>query len=634
MGNWSALKLSDLVPATAINAVTKTTDVVQQFLTALRTAIATEKAYAAALDSSSNVDVLGILVQAIKDIVESLLQATKVHALFVPIPKQTDPQTPALSLPTTLADVGYSLGFDVEQAGLTFADGTSAAYATLSQAGRGGNRTFFQTVVQSLYDELDPNRPLYLAPNDAIACTAIVVGAASAASLIQAANTFNRLFQPETSFAARLVPVPQNIRVSPISAPGATTMGVGVYWDSPKTSFDSPYFPTVSMRVKKYAVIRSTARTAPLARNVLDFFDKRDLTEGMTSTDEAKSSTVIAVGSTFNSSFIDNDDLDPTKTYYYCVAWQVAIDEAESTTVLPWDLVSAVRKVVVRRVPPNVLGTPPDWSARGSVIDLLPDVAAQIRTALAQVTSIGERSSGDSSNAVTEGLNTLQKNVDALATRLDALNQQAAQIGAMFADALPGLYVTSFTGIGGNTFLVGELASRLNDTSDTSRPPFDSNEYVMGVVLVVGGPRLVDVQPIANLLSSLFGSAQPDDPLHAVLDSIDGLIDHQELRIFGPDAVHPILAPDGQPIDPSDPLTSPHGPGALPPGGIDPLTGLPPAPPPSPAISNAGAGITSLDPTNPDAGFTNQPAAPSAPADAVVSTDLSPESGQKKYTPF
>jgi hypothetical protein len=339
---------------------------------------------------------------------------------------------------------------------------------------------------------------------------------------------------------------------------------------------------------------------------------------------------------------VDDESLDASRTYHYCVAWQVAVTENGVETTLPWDLVSAVRRVDLRRLPPGTQGVAPDWSSRGSVLDLMPDLAVQVRAMLAQVTAIGDRAGGGARGAVSDGLAVLERNIDAFSERLEAVSVRSAQLAAGFADALPGLYATSFSGTGGTTFLLAELARRLNDASDATRPPFDSNEYVMGVVMVAGGPRLADVQASAGLLQTLFDAPRADDPLHKVLDEIDGLIDHEEQRVFGPDLTNPILAPNGQPVDPADPPGSPQSPSSvvdpttgLPkPGvaGVDPLTGLPPAPTPYGVIADDGTGVRVESAKNPDAGFTNEPN-PEPDPDALLPTDRAPADGSHTYTP-
>jgi hypothetical protein len=152
-------------------------------------------------------------------------------------------------------------------------------------------------------------------------------------------------------------------------------------------------------------------------------------------------------------------------------------------------------------------------------------------------------------------------------------------------------------GVGGNAFLVSELASRFDDTSDPDRPPFDGNEYVMGLCIVGGGPRLPDIKPIADFLEALFGSPGADNPLLGVLTVIDDVVAQQEQAYtFGPDlrplptnADGTVTLADGTTVDPST---------------IDPDTGAP-ATTPSTVVGDDGTSLTGPDPANPNAGETN-----------------------------
>src|SRR6266542_1908902 len=146
MGTWQSIQLSSLVPPVVPKAVSLTASLVDQFLTLYKQAIQAAKVYQASLDQGSP-DVLGALVQAITDTLEGILQAGKIHALFVPLPKLY-PSVPAATVPPTLDDVSYSLGFDFKEAGLVFSSGAQQAYSSLIGS-QGGTKSFFSTFVQS-----------------------------------------------------------------------------------------------------------------------------------------------------------------------------------------------------------------------------------------------------------------------------------------------------------------------------------------------------------------------------------------------------------------------------------------------------------------------------------------------------
>ena len=668
-GSWHALNLNKIVPQDILSLISSAASMLDDYLkvalVAINVAEAAEEVFAVTVAAVA--DAYGVLVKGLVDIIEGFLQAGKVHLLFIPIPKQLGKDGVATppTVPSTLNEIAYSLGMsltDSDVAGLKEANdlaylaaalpavaaqyGDAAdPYAQLRNKGTGGNAGFFNTFLASLYDQADPNRPMYVSPGDAVGCTVILAGAASVADMLKVANAFTRLFHPNASagLASRLVPTPQNVRTTVIAAPAAKKMAVQISWDPAKPSFDTPYFPSASVRVQQYALIRSTSPKAMNARHVLDLFATADLVEGLTSIDADKSSQVIAIGAGTYNIYVDSSPLDPTKTYYYCVAWQVEVVEGTAETLLPWDLLSTVSKANMRRVPVGTRGTPPDWTAVGSAIDVIPTVSVVIRTLLAQVSAIGNRATSGPGAVVSAGLEALKANVQALTNRVIDINATIQRIAAMFKEELPALYATEFHGLGGVPYIVQELSRRLGDTSDTSRPPFDSNEYVLGVVIVAGGPRMPDIQAAVDLLGLLFGSPSVDSPLYTTLASMDGLINHLEERILRPDLVTPVLAPNGLPVDPGDPASSPQSVATYTAAGgnIDPATGLPVVVP-AQVIANDGTGTTTSSPTNPNIGATNQPPTVQVPGstskgDPAISNpvicDPAPEDGSHKYRP-
>jgi len=595
MGTWQSIQLSSLVPPVVPKAVSLTASLVDQFLTLYKQAIQAAKVYQASLDQGSP-DVLGALVQAITDTLEGILQAGKIHALFVPLPKLY-PSVPAATVPPTLDDVSYSLGFDFKEAGLVFSSGAQQAYSSLIGS-QGGTKSFFSTFVQSLSDVLDVNRPQYVSPGDAVTMTVMLLGAPSFSDLVEVAAAFNRAFRPAGNgdLTARMIPAPQNLRARVVGLPNAARIGVRLDWDPPRPSFASTYVPGVDLQVLKYAVIRSTSPATASASSVLDLLGTQDLTVGLTSDDRTKSSKVIAIGTSTNASFVDDDrELRADQPYYYCVAWQVQVLERGNARTLKWDRVSNVVKTSVRAASPSQQGIPPDWVAYGSMLDLLPDVSVQVGTLIEQIRAIGDRNAGGASSSVKAALSLLEQNVDQFAARIDDLNARAKRLDTIFGQPLPGLYTTQITGVGGNAFLIGELAARLGDHSDPGRPPYDDNEYVMGVCLVAGGPRLADIQPIVDFLGNLFQPAQPENPVFRVLQALDAVVAQAEQFIFGPDLKSLPVGADGS-VMLSDGTT-------IAATALDPRT-VQPAVSSEPLIAEDGSAVESRDPKNPDAGKT------------------------------
>lgn len=592
---WEKIDLSSLMPPAITQAVSDVTGLIDQLLTLYKEALAAAKIYQAALGGGGPA-LLGTLVQAVTDILEGVIQAGKIHALFVPIPKM-QPGAPVPVIPPTLDDVVYNSGFSVEEAAIDFSTGAADAYARLVDQ-KGGNRAFFSSFVETLNDVYDVNRPQYDSPGDAVTMTVMLLGAPSFSQLAETAAAFNRAFKPAGNgdLTSRTIPAPQNVHARVIGLPTAKTIGVRLDWDPAQDSYSSPYFPSVDMQVLKYAIIRSVDPAAIGATSVLDFFSTQDLVVGLTSDDQAKASIVVAVGSGGNSSYVDDDSsLSADKVYYYCVAWQVRVNEAGTPTTLKWDRVSNIVKTRVRSPSPSQQGIPPDWVAYGSMLDLVPDIAVQVRSLIEQVRVIGQRNTGGPSSSVLAGIALIEKNVTEFAVRIDQLNARAKRLGAVFTASIPGLYTTQITGVGGNAYLIGELAHRLEDRGDPNRPPYDDNEYVMGICLVAGGPRIPDIQPVIDFLAALFQPAAPASPLRTVMTALDALVTQQETFVFGPD-IRPL------PLDADGNVVLPNG-AIVPASSIDPATGLPLVPS-NPVIADNGSAVPADDPKNPNASDT------------------------------
>jgi hypothetical protein len=593
--SWAKIDLSSLMPPGVTEAVSDVTGIINQLLTLYKESLDAAKIYQASLGSDVT-DVLAVSIKAVTDIIEGFLQAGKVHALFVPMPKLGAAAPPPI-VPPSLDDVVFNLGYSLDEANITFTDGAADAY-TSAIDGNGGNSSFLKTFIDTLGDVYDVNRPQYTSPEDAVTMTVMLLGAASFAELVETAAAFNRAFKPSGNgdLTSRTIPTPQNVRARVIGLPTATTIGVQLDWGPAQDSYSSPYFPSMNVEVLKYAIIRSTDPAAAAATGVLDFFSTQDLSVGLVSDDQAQASKVIAIGSGINSSFVDDDSsLSANQVYYYCVAWQVQVNERGTATTLKWNKVSNIVKTRVRAVTPSQQGIPPDWAAYGSMLDIVPDVAVQLRTLLAQVQTIGQRDVGGASASVLAGINLLEQNVANFATAVDQLNARSKRLAAVFSKDIPGLYTTQITGVGGNAYLIGELAQRLEDKSDPNRPPFDDNEYIMGVCIVGGGPRLPDIAPIVAFLGALFEPAAAANPLNTVLTALDALVTQQETFVFGPNLQQ--LTPDA-----NGNVTLSDG-TSVPSSTIDPNTGLPTTTS-NPVIADNGTAVAADDPTNPNAGNT------------------------------
>jgi hypothetical protein len=554
--SWDKVNFNEFVP-TEISAVTgKAVSLVDQFLAAARASLAFMRVYQGRLGGST--DIIGTALGVLVDTLEGFLQLGKVHVLFIPMTK-------------------------------IFPDDTGTL---------GGNARFYNVFSRALNDDFDPNRPQYTEEGDAVVMSVVMAGAPSYVEAMDVAAAFNRIFRPPSNddLAANTIPVPQNLQARPVAHPSTKRVAVQLSWDVPKALFTFPYFPGIGTAVKRYAIIRSTSPTILNARSVIDLFGTRDLRDGMVSTDVAKHHKVVDTGTGTNSTYVDKeDDLDPTKTYYYAVAWELKVFEKGVETVVKFDRLSNVVKTRVRSAAPTGKAVPPNWHALPSLIQLVPSLADSVFGLVQQLKALSDRSSA-SSEGLKNALSLIETRLARLVEEMDGINSSFKQLAAALRQPIPTIHGTTFYGVGGNEFLSSQLISALNDKSDINRPPFDDNEYVLGICIVAGGPRIPDIQPIIDFLTALFGGGEAANPLLGILDVLEGAVDAVEETVFGeamePLPVNPdgtVVLPDGTSVDPAD---------------IDPMTGAPFVLP-NPVIGVDGAALATNDPANPQAGETN-----------------------------
>jgi hypothetical protein len=573
MAQWSVIDAGQLVPKDLVSAVRGASGLATGALEALGADI---DAVASLPPLPDLPDPRAAAAEAIVATLDALAAGTKVHVAVIPISKVIpDPAPPRA--PATVDDLQAWL--DVR---LGPAAGTAEAYQALV-AGVGGNAGFYRAFLESLFDAGDPNRPQFFGQSDAVTMTVIMSGAASYASVAHAASVIDQLIRPPGSgggSGGRVIPVPQGVSARPVAAAAGGRIAVQVSWDPPQGVITLPYFPGLSMAVRRYAVIRMTSPRATSVRGVLDLFQTQALVEGMT----ARDAKVVAVGSGLNSRFLDSDPpTDPSAPLYYCVAWEVDVVEPSGTVTMPFDQVSGVVKVAAIAPPPTPTGSPPDWRTVASALDTFPGLSNLVRGVLAQLdTLVG------GSPSPTSRLASAMKQASDMAQRLSArasdLLADVDRLQASLSRPLPSLHAIQLTsGTGGNAFLAAELARRLGDLSDPGRPPFDSGEYVCGVCAVAGAPRLADLAPVIDLFGSLVGPADQDNPLVSVLTAIDTVVTQEEATVFDP-GLRPIAGPASR--------------------AVDPLTGRPPATV-APVISASGIPVASDDAANPNQGDTN-----------------------------
>lgn len=509
--------------------------------------------------------------------VTQLLDGSRVHVLVVPIAKISGRPASA-ALPSTVQDLEAMMDVSLGARDAARDD----AYAGLLHR-TGGSAGFYASFAEALMDPNDLNRPAYDHQQDAVTMTTLMVGAASYVSMVSAVTALETLLRPSGGnggLIARTHPTPQGLRARTVATSSGQGIGVRIDWEAPKAVYQPGAFPGLVFKVTRFALIRTTDKRILDARRVLDLFPTPALTEGMVQGPYQ----VVDVGTGANTAAFDTPDDLMVPTYYTC-AWEVTVREHGRETVLPFDRLSNVVKVVPRAPTVRPTGRAPNWHATPSPLGVFPVVArtAQRLIAQADVFLTGGRTPDD---RVAQGAAQLQAVSAQVAASAEVLVEQVTRLAAALARAAPSLYVTQMSSAtGGNAYLLTELARRLGDRTDPTRPPFDGAEYVCGVCLVAGAPRLADLEATMGLLGTLFGAPDAANPLLGVLDAIDTLVLQAEAAVLGPDL---------RPLPPGTPSAD-----------VNPATGLP-ARPATPTFADDGTPITGDAPTNPAAGATGR----------------------------
>lgn len=571
MSDWTKLNPNQLVPPEIVTAISSIAGLIEDVLS-----VPAGLPVPSLPSPPSPLDAARAVANALLDTLQALLKGGRVHMLPIPIVKTPSVTIPP-ALPPTLDDLQAALDIALGPASTAAAD----AYANMIVK-TGGNAGFYTTFAQSLMDLADLNRPQYDAQHDAVVMVTLLVGSSRYATVTRAATALDLIVKPKggNTMAARTLPVPQNVIGRVVGASVSPGVGIRLDWDAPKNPITLPYFPGVRFNIRRYAVIRSSNAKLQSATSVLELFSTQVLTEGMTSSDY----TVVAIGSGKNSAFLDVDaTIDATKPQYYCVTWEVDVSENGGDAVtLPFSRLSSVIKVVPKAPAQQQTGRAPDWTATDAAINLFPGLAAGAQ-ALIEEARVLLKPSASSRDKLNGAIALATGATQRIAARSKALIDDVKRLSAALSTPIPSLYVTQMSSAtGGNAFLMAELARRLNDRADPTRPPFDGGEYVCGVCIVAGASRLADLASVITFFEALFGPAEVANPLMGVIAAIDTVVTQAEAAVFGPD-MKPLRAQTAI---------------------VDPATGLPPVPA-TPIIADSGTPITANDPANPNAGDTN-----------------------------
>lgn len=562
--NWSSFKpsipFSEEILA-ASQTVTETLATLQSFLDIIKELLELAKLLSSLIASNPIEAALRALIDQIQQFLDDILQRTGVHAIFIPIQKQSNLGTDLLA--RAIADPDKIENFDdllddEKFPGATEVEDDAISFINDSSTATGGNTGFYKVLRESIRDEGDPNRPIF-PDNFAVAGGALVFGSNDLKELYKIFELLDSLFKLGTrsDLSGHTKPTLQNLRARalPITSSSPARIGVQLDWDKTSPTITFPSFTEDQYVIEEILIIRSEdpkfrsrfTWSQSFSRQPA-FDDKTDVLEG-----EDEDTKVIARlqndGLIFR--YVDTDpELVEGRIYYYAAALIVtaeATGDDETDIIFPVGNMSNVVRVEFLRPRDAKGGEPPDWVATPSLASLFPALEAlinEIRLVIADLLSRTVTGPNQIDQLI-RLIETIIARSERVIRILDRINRL---LTALLTSDVGGISATVYTiEDGGMDAWTSELARRLSDRGDPTRPAFDGSELVGGAVLVAGAPNLPLLEPFFALLQIFFGSGT-DNPLLDAVNTLDSAVTETEKTVFGED-----MAAEQVPVGTPDP---------------------------------------------------------------------------------
>lgn len=533
--NWNSFELTGFFPSEAralTEGVSTIVDSLNTFLGIVRTTLEIVSSLAATATSSPIEAIIKEALDELTGFIDDLLDSTTAHAIFIPIQKQffglgariPDGAVIQAEIPGDFDSLVLDGAFPLQVPG-TIAPET-VLFVNTSHTAIGGNQGFWKTFVLSQQDVGDPNRPDF--PEDfAVTGACIVFGSEQLSRLQNVFDIFNAVLNLgfRGDLSARTRPVAENLRVKTVPLPGGE-IGVQLDWDPIPPTQTLALYSDQQLIAKEILVIRSTD---PSLREKFSWKEEFAGQPSDSSSDLPESNESKVIARINNDGLIkrytDTEGLEEGQTYYYALAIRYTLGGETQ----PVSNFSAVRRIrYIKRPQSSRQAEPPDWWATPGLLELFPvlrDLVAQVKLSIAALTS-RTLSPGGIQGTIEQTISQINSLIAEGQATVDTLTGINNKLNAIInSDLIAGVHSTSFSvSTGGMTAWNAELAKRLSDTTDTSRPPYENNELVGGVVIVAGAPSLSQLDAFIKLLELFFGSSD-DNPIAAAIDSIDAELD-------------------------------------------------------------------------------------------------------------
>lgn len=479
------------------------------------------------------------LIQMIKDALQSFLDDIGLYVLFVPIRKRLMTSFMGLG-DITPSNKALSFLFQNNPEYLESQAGEPVSQTFLNDLNRysGGNYGFYTTVVESLYDIGDIHRPQFDSPNDYVAGTVMMIG--TPLDVFGLLDDLWRLFGMFGDLAKGVspatVPIPTGLKARAITYPTDAKHKASflLEWDIPAFPLSSlPDFNNVIYEPTRYAVIAvKNDVVAAGAQNVMQLLGTRDLHEGLM----ARAGNVVVLKEdkwNYTKAAYIARDLDAVKDdgFYFFLAWKCELKKFNKSLgeLNYWSLSNCAYVVPYPTLPRSV---PPDWVRTPSVAELFPQLGMLIRLMIAQLEKLADRLISPA-ELVKQYVEFLKSEVERYSELVDTILEQVKRIAEMLQlpTSLGGIYLRNFFGKGGNNFFMTDLGNSLMPGFPEVPPFLRGDEYVAGVIFLVGGNR-PDVEGYYKMLQALFPAKGDKENMVA---SLGQPVTEMEQQIFGED---------------------------------------------------------------------------------------------------
>ena len=546
MGKWVPLKF-DLGPIPGLAAaIQELVDAIVGITTIIKTAT---EIIAALITDALNVEAMIIkaALQAIEDILNQFIQGTvALHLLIVP-PRRILPSINESAYDWTVYENPYTaISPPLVADSRDFYQKLNTVFNVV-----GGNPAFGRTVLESLDDQADSNRPQYDATN-AYFAVVMLAGATSILELISYIIALMSVFKGKTRsmMPPSIAPPPQDLRASTVAAGKSNRVAVRLTWKNPPTQQELRAFddakPLIT-EIREIAIVRTTDPTMITAKLWSDLLIGYQPTIMGESERERQNIKIITTQKGqvdlirifkydgVQDTYVD-DDAKLTKgvNYYYSVAYRYALampdldGKVTASSYVPQNYfgISNVVKALVdkEKYVTHRAGILPDWDMTPNVLDLIPDLKFFLALIKNYVEAMKSQVAGAQS-AIHSYITFLENEITRYTNYALAIADKIRSLTELAKFLQGGIYVTVMEGAeGGTQAFIGELMTRLTDESDTTAPPFFRHGVTAGVVMYAGAPNPTALASVKALIALLLGLGSGGSALEQAIDSIDNVM--------------------------------------------------------------------------------------------------------------